>query len=102
MYDDDGVLHITDAAAEWVEMEFEQDPDEPIILSRVGPGDGWWPDALAGVLTLQQDEDGSYIVNEEKTVIYGHGETPLEALADYIVSMIEYVQLLLPKTIKAL
>lgn len=77
-----------------------QDFDDT-IAGLIIPSDDWQPDALAEILILQQDEDGGYIVSEEKTIVYGHGETSLEALRDYIVSTIEYVQLLLPKTVKA-
>jgi hypothetical protein len=61
-------------------------------------GNGWWPNALADFLKLTQDENGNYIISEDKTTVYGYGDTPVEALCDYIISLIEYAQILLSRT----
>lgn len=35
------------------------------------------------LLSVQQDEDDSWIVSDRATDVYGHGSTLLEALVDY-------------------
>jgi hypothetical protein len=46
------------------------------------------------ILTIEQDENGYYIVSDDKFFIYGYGETQLLAQQDYNASLIEYYQLL--------
>lgn len=52
-------------------------------------------DSFSDILRLECDEGGTYIVDDYTTIVYGDGETPLKALCDYIVSLIEYSELLL-------
>jgi len=59
-------------------------------------------DSFSDILNLKCDDDGTYIVGDNQTIVYGDGETPLEALRDYIISLIEYSELLLPRTAKTL
>lgn len=42
----------------------------------------------------EQDEDGCYVVSDGISVVYGVGDTLFEAQQDYLVSLIEYCQLL--------
>lgn len=44
-------------------------------------------------LTIEQDADGSYVVSDEVTLVYGWGETEDAALLDYDVSLQEYQEL---------
>jgi len=42
------------------------------------------------MLTLEQDDDGSYILSDDKFLIYGVGETYFAAKDDYIASLLNY------------
>ena len=55
---------------------------------------GWRITQLLRV-NLEQDEDGCYLVSDNVSVVYGIGDTRFEAEQDYIVSLIEYYQLLI-------
>jgi hypothetical protein len=46
------------------------------------------------LLTLERDEDGCYIASDDQFAVYGDGGTLAEALQDYIVSLIEYYEIL--------
>lgn len=61
------------------------------LQGTIAPG---WEVVKSLLVTLEKDEDNSYIVSEDKFAIYGVGDTPAEATQDYIVSLIEYYQLL--------
>jgi hypothetical protein len=41
-------------------------------------------------LTVERDEDGSFVVGDNQTVVYGHGHTLADAQRDYAASLIEY------------
>lgn len=45
-------------------------------------------------LTIEQEEDESYLVSEDIFLLYGTGNTLAEALFDYSNALIEYHQLL--------
>lgn len=51
-----------------------------------------------GILNFRMDEDGNWIVTDNRTIVYGDGETETRALKDYIVSLHEYTGLLLMAT----
>jgi hypothetical protein len=53
---------------------------------------GWEFTAPAEVL-IEHDDEGSYIVSEDRTVIYGVGDTPDEAIRDYLIALVEYEQI---------
>jgi predicted RNase H-like HicB family nuclease len=44
-------------------------------------------------VTVEQDEDGSYLVRDPLFLLHGVGETPEEALQDYKTAMVEYYAL---------
>jgi hypothetical protein len=46
------------------------------------------------MLTLQQDDDGYYLVSDDRSIVFGEGTTPVEAFEDYTACLIEYYQLL--------
>ena len=82
----------------WIENFEQPEWEEPIIVSRVGLGDDWLPPCLSDVVEVKVDEAGSYIVTDHETVVYGAGDTALEALCDYVVSLIEYIGILWKRT----
>ncbi len=45
-------------------------------------------------LSLERDEDDTYIISEEVFNIYGHGSSFKEAQEDFIVALIEYHEIL--------
>lgn len=49
---------------------------------------------------LERDENGCYLVSDNVSVVYGVGDTPVEAQQDYIVSLKEYLQLLAARGIE--
>jgi hypothetical protein len=49
---------------------------------------------LKVTLLFERDDDGTYIVSDDVTVVYGVGDTPQAALGDYAVSMSEYFEIL--------
>jgi hypothetical protein len=46
------------------------------------------------LVEIEQDDDDSYIISDTQFGVYGHGATVFEAQQDYIVSLIDYYQLL--------
>jgi len=46
------------------------------------------------LVTVKHDEDGYCMASDDHFVVYGDGPTPYYALQDYIVSLIDYYQLL--------
>jgi hypothetical protein len=45
-------------------------------------------------VAIESDDDGSFLVSDSEFAVYGQGETPEGAMRDYVVSLIEYYQLL--------
>ena len=39
---------------------------------------------------MERDIDGSFIVSDDLTVVYGHGQTLIEAKQDYVANLLEY------------
>jgi hypothetical protein len=68
-------------------------PTIHIILcyGELAPG---WRITQPLLLTIDRDEDGYYIVSDDQSAVYGDGDTRVEALKDYIESLIDYYQLL--------
>ena len=46
------------------------------------------------MLTIEQDENDYYVVSDNEFLVYGYGKTRLLAQKDYIISLIEYYQIL--------
>ena len=44
-------------------------------------------------ITVEREEDGYYVLSDDLFLVYGEGETFRAALQDYIVSLIDYYQL---------
>ena len=62
-----------------------------VLLGEISPG---WQVINPLTITLQPDEDESYIASDDIYAIYGDGNTPSEATQDYIISLIDYYELL--------
>lgn len=45
------------------------------------------------LIKLERSEDGTFVVSDYHSVVYGIGDTPNEARADYVISLIEYYEL---------
>ena len=60
------------------------------LRGRIHPGWELWRELW---LTIEQDADGTYIVDDDVSVIYGAGDTRAEAVYDYILSLVEYYEL---------
>jgi hypothetical protein len=62
-----------------------------LLRGRIAPG---WMIVQPLPLLLEQDDDGSFLVSDDLFAVYGEGSVAVEALQDYIVSLIDYYQLL--------
>lgn len=51
-------------------------------------------DKFKDLLRFEQDKDGTWIVDDYRTVAYGDGDSLEDAFKDYIVSLIEFSELL--------
>jgi hypothetical protein len=69
-------------------------PFLPLILTFFGQIAPGWKVVMPLLVTLEQDEDGSYVVADDQFLVYGHGDTREQAISDYVVSLIDYYQLL--------
>jgi len=45
-------------------------------------------------LTIEQEDDGSYIVSDDIFLVYGDGNTKSDAMKDYQVSLVKYFQII--------
>ncbi len=45
-------------------------------------------------LTVEEDGGGGFIASDERISVYGEGSTELEAVGDYLTSLVEYYELL--------
>jgi hypothetical protein len=52
------------------------------------------------LVRLEKNEDGSFVVSDEVFVVYGVGDTEREALQDYLVSLVDYYELLAERAIE--
>jgi hypothetical protein len=57
------------------------------LLGAIAPG---WTLIQPLPVWIKQDEDGDYLVSDEKFFVYGEGATIPAARRDYIDSLIEY------------
>jgi len=61
-----------------------------LLSGEIAPG---WKIIEPLLVTIEQDEDGSYVVSEDLFAVYGVGDTPSDALRDYTVSLTDYYDL---------
>ena len=45
-------------------------------------------------INIEQDEDHTFVVDDDVFLVYGNGTDQSEAINDYVISMIEYYRLL--------
>jgi hypothetical protein len=45
------------------------------------------------LIKLEQSEDDTFVVSDYHSIVYGIGDTPSEARDDYVISLIEYYEL---------
>jgi hypothetical protein len=64
---------------------------EFILVGNIAKG---WELIQPLLVTLEQDEDGYYILSDDIFQLYGEGETELIARLDYITTLIDYYYLL--------
>ena len=62
-----------------------------MLLGDVTPG---WNIVQPMWVTIERDEDGSYLATDDIFLVYGAGESEREALQDYVTSLIDYYRLL--------
>jgi hypothetical protein len=60
------------------------------LFGEIAPG--WFIRTPIHILT-ECDDDGSFIVSDDTFAVYGTGNTPSQARQDYIVSLVEYYEL---------
>ena len=46
------------------------------------------------LLTEEHDDDGSYLISDDLFEVYGDGSTAPDAIKDYIISLIDYYEIL--------
>ena len=69
--------------------------DFEILLGKIASN---WEIIKPLLVKIEQDEEGSYLISEEIFAVYGFGDTLFDALQDYKQSLIEYYQLLSPRS----
>jgi len=67
-------------------------PSETRML--VGPIAQGWTLNRPLIIVIEVDDDGTYLVSDDEFAVYGEGVNREEATHDYVVSLIEYFQLL--------
>lgn len=67
------------------------EPATVVLLGQVAPG---WHVIRPLFVLVEQDRDGSYVVSDDIFLVYGSGETAVEARGDYITSLVEYYAIL--------
>lgn len=71
-------------------------PSHIILLGQIAPG---WILNRQLVVKLERDNDGTAVASDDLFLVYGTGSTFAEALQDYVVSLIEYYELLAARPI---
>lgn len=66
----------------------------PIELKISGEIANGWEIIRPLLTTLEQDEDGFFVLSEDLFLMYGEGKTTIEAKEDYIEALIDYYQLI--------
>ena len=66
-------------------------PITHLLQGEIKPG---WTVVKPLLLIVERDEYGDFVFSDDKFNIYGEGPTQSSALADYIVSLVEYYDLL--------
>lgn len=72
-------------------IEYLWRPTHLFLMGEIAPS---WMLIRSILVELDQDEDGSYIMSNTQFGIYGCGDTVFEAQQDFIITLIDYYQLL--------
>jgi hypothetical protein len=62
-----------------------------VLQGEIKPG---WTIVRPMLLTVERDEYGDFVYSDDRFNVYGEGPTQSSALADYVVSLVEYYDLL--------
>jgi hypothetical protein len=66
-------------------------PQVTVLYGDIAPG---WTIAEPLPVTIERDDDGSYIASDDIFDVYGDAWTPGGALEDYVIALTEYYELL--------
>lgn len=66
----------------------------PIQFSLYGKIADGWEIIHELPVTLEQDEDGFYVLSDDLFLIYGEGKTEEEVKTDYMTALIDYYQII--------
>ena len=66
-------------------------PEVKYLLGKVAPG---WIIQKPLEIRIECDEFGDYVVSDSQFAVYGVGADRSTAIADYIVSLVEYFELI--------
>ena len=66
-------------------------PSTLFLYGRFLPG---WEAVRPITITVAKDDDGAYIVTDDVSVVYGIGESPIEAIREYKEAFTEYYRLI--------
>jgi hypothetical protein len=65
-------------------------PETCFLLGPLVPG---WAFKQPFQVQIEQDEEGNYVVSDDQFAVYGVGEDRPSAIKDYLVSLVEYYEL---------
>jgi hypothetical protein len=71
--------------------EYITRPQQVAFCGEIAPG---WRLIRELPITIDEDDNGSYIVSDDIFYVYGEGDTLEEAHNDYIQSLVEYYEIL--------
>ena len=60
------------------------------LVGRIAAG---WRLTSPITVTVERDENGGFLASEMVTTVYGYGQSGPSAIADYILSLIEYYEI---------
>jgi len=63
---------------------------DSVLFGVIAPG---WSLVKPLFITIEQDDDGCYLASDDLFAVYGVGDTPSDALQDYIQSLTGYYEL---------
>ena len=65
-------------------------PIDSVLFGVIAPG---WSLVKPLFITIEQDDDGCYLASDDLFAVYGVGDTPSDALQDYVKSLTDYYEL---------
>jgi hypothetical protein len=69
----------------------------PVQFDLFGKIRDEWEMTKPLLVTLEQDEDGYYVLSDELFLMYGEGPTEIKAKEDYLETMVDYYQIIQEK-----